>query len=54
MVHFSHLLSWPGIFISKLRLDMRLFQHEQVLQTVSIANVTPDQKTFVDKVRVLH
>ena len=54
MVHVSHLLSWSGMFISKLWLDMNLFQHEQVLQSVSIANVTPDQKNFVDKVRVLH
>ena len=41
------------MFISKLWLDMSSVSFQQVLQTVDIANVYPDQKTFVDKVRVL-
>ena len=50
MVPFRDLLSWLGMLISKLWLDMSSVSFQQLLQTVSIANVYPDQKTFVDKV----
>ena len=52
MVPFRDLLSWLSMLISKLWLDMSSVSFQQLLQTVNIANVYPDQKTFVDKVRV--
>ena len=53
MVPFRYLLSWLGMLISKLWLDNSLVSSQQLLQTVDIANVYADQKTFVDKVRIL-
>ena len=53
MVPFGDLLSWRGMLISTLWLDVSSVSFQQLLQTVNIANVYLDPKTFVDKVRVL-
>lgn len=53
MVSFRYLLSRPGTLISKLWLYTCSVLFQQLLQTVGIANVYPDDKTFVDKVRIL-
>jgi alpha,alpha-trehalase len=52
MVLFTDFLSWLGTLISKLWLYMGSVLFRQLLQTVGIANVYPDDKTFVDKVNL--